>query len=46
MPYKPISHYGLIGNMYTAALVGSDGRAFRTAIQLRVSSPTLLFAVV
>jgi len=25
MTYKPISDYGLIGNMYTAALVGADG---------------------
>lgn len=25
MPYKPIEHYGLIGDMYTAALVSLDG---------------------
>ena len=25
MVYKPIADYGLIGNMYTAALVGNDG---------------------
>ncbi len=25
MAYKPIADYGLIGNMYTAALVGNDG---------------------
>ena len=25
MAYKEISEYGLIGNMYTAALVASDG---------------------
>ena len=25
MPYKPISDYGLIGDMHSAALVGLDG---------------------
>src|ERR671926_513257 len=25
MPYQPIEHYGVIGNLRTAALVGKDG---------------------
>jgi GH15 family glucan-1,4-alpha-glucosidase len=25
MAYQPIEHYGLVGNMRTAALVGRDG---------------------
>src|SRR5215203_34018 len=25
MPYQPIEHYGIIGNLLTAALVGLDG---------------------
>jgi GH15 family glucan-1,4-alpha-glucosidase len=25
MPYQPIEHYGIIGNMYTTALVGRNG---------------------
>src|SRR5438093_12414076 len=25
MPYQPIEHYGVIGNLRTAALVGMDG---------------------
>jgi GH15 family glucan-1,4-alpha-glucosidase len=44
MPYQPIEHYGLIGNMHTAALVGIDGSIDWMCIP-RFDSPSVFAAI-
>jgi GH15 family glucan-1,4-alpha-glucosidase len=45
MPYQPIENYGIIGNMYTAALVGLDGSIDWFCFP-RFDAPSLFAAIV
>jgi GH15 family glucan-1,4-alpha-glucosidase len=44
MPYQPIEHYGLIGNLHTAALVGIDGSIDWLCVP-RFDSPSVFAAI-
>ena len=44
MPYKPIASYGVIGDLHTVALVGSDGSIYFMSFP-RFDSPTIFAAL-
>jgi len=44
MPYQPIEHYGIVGNLHTAALVGMDGSIDWLCLP-RFDSPSVFAAI-
>ena len=44
MPYQPIEHYGVIGNLHTAALVGMNGSIDWLCLP-RFDSPSVFAAI-